>query len=143
MRGKSPLSNIIRYFDEGGFSHVAIAMSQTHIMESQYLANVRIKPFYFNDYEILDLGMNDEHRNDIVRIGVNFVGSYKYDYIQITWYILSHFFKFDKKTIWNSPNNLICSELIDLLLLIVGIIPEHQYVGDLTPNQLYRYLKSL
>lgn len=50
VRGDSIISTAIKLLDKGKFTHVAMAVSLTHILEAQYFATVRITPFYFKDY---------------------------------------------------------------------------------------------
>jgi hypothetical protein len=142
VRGKTPLSKAIKYFDNGEFSHVAISVTKngSHILEAQYFTSVRVVPFYFDDYEVVSIGLTEEERCKLVQLGLQMVGKY-YDYKTILWYVLENLFNLDRKQIWNNPNNLICSELIDMLLFALNKIPEDEYLGDKTPNELYRYLK--
>jgi hypothetical protein len=142
VRGKTPLSHIIRYFDPGEFSHAAISLTDngSHILEAQYFTKVRIVPFYFNDYEVISLGLTDEEKCKLVQLGLQMVGKY-YDYGTIIWYVLENIFNLDRKQIWNNPNNLICSELIDMLLFALNKIPDGEYLGDKTPNELYEDFK--
>lgn len=142
VRGKSPLSKIIRFFDKGKYSHVAIAISQTHIIEAQYFTKVRVVENYYKDYDILDLNLSENERSRVAVEGIQYVGKY-YDYFQALWYSLRYVFNLETSQIWNSPNSMICSELIDLLLYDVGVVREHKYIGNLTPNELYRHLFRL
>lgn len=140
-RGQTPISWFIKKLDKGDFSHVAIALSPTHILEAQYGVDTRIAPFYFEDYEIVDLGLTDEERDQIVHLGIQLVGRH-YDYHQIIGYLLKYIFGLDDIKKFNSPNNLICSETIDFLLFSIGKIPEEVYLGGHTPNELFRYLTT-
>lgn len=138
VRGHSLIPNIIRHFD-GEFSHCAIAVSSTHILEAQGGTKSRITRFYFDDYEILDLGFTDSERDMIVHMGIQLVG-YKYDYLQVIGFFLEKVLKFNFNDFLNSHTRFICSELIDMLLFGLGKLPEDEYVGDKTPNELYEYI---
>lgn len=128
VRGHSLVSKAVRLFDKGEFTHVAIALSDTHILEAQYFTKTRITPIYFDDYEIVDLGINED---ELLRLGVNLTGKW-YDYKQIIGYMFKHRS--------NNPNHLICSELVATVLFGLGIVDDYSKVKDLTPNQLYRFL---
>jgi hypothetical protein len=128
VRGHSPLSSIIRLFDKGEFTHVAIALSDTHILEAQYFTKTRITPIYFDDYEVISLDLPED---ELLKISIQLVGKW-YDYLQIVGYMV------EKRT--NNPNRLICSELVATLLFQMGRIEEYENVKDLTPNELYQYL---
>jgi Permuted papain-like amidase enzyme, YaeF/YiiX, C92 family len=128
VRGHSPLSRVIRLFDKGEFSHVAIALSDTHILEAQYYTKTRITPIYFDDYEVISLDL-PEH--ELLKISIQLVGKW-YDYLQIVGYMV------ERKT--NNPNQLICSELVASVLYSLGEVEDYEEVKDLTPNELYQYL---
>lgn len=140
-RGSTPISAIIKRLDSGEFSHVAIALSPNIILESQYGVNVRITPFYFKDYEVFDLGLTDEERDKVVHMGIELVGRH-YDYAQVLGYFLRYVFGLNGYKRFNSPNNLICSELVDFILYSLGKIPKNVYLGGRTPNELWRFLNK-
>lgn len=144
VRGTSIISKIIRFFDKGKFSHVCIAISDTHILEAQYFKKVSIKPFYYGrkQIEIIDLEMDEEQKRKAISVGLSLTGIW-YDYIQLFYYVFKKIFKLNGRNFLNNPNNLICSELVNQLLLATGYIAPHEKVEDLTPNQLYNYLLNL
>lgn len=128
VRGHSLISKGIRLFDEGEFTHVAVALSDTHILESQYYTKTRITPIYFDDYEIVRLDLPEE---EVLKNSIQLVGKW-YDYSQIIGYMIKH------RT--NNPNKLICSELVATLLFRLKIVEDYEAIKDLTPNELYQYL---
>lgn len=140
VRGKSPLSKCVKFFDNGEFSHIAIAVSDTHIFEANWYTRAEITEFHFEDYEIIDLGLTEEERQLIVSESFKLIGKW-YDYFQILWYILKRFFNPKGRNRFNNPNMLICSEAVYILLNKLG---KEEIVGNLnidaTPNELYRYL---
>ena len=144
VRGDGIFSPIIRFFDKGRFSHCCVAISNTHIVEAQYFNNVKIRPFYYgdNEIEIIDLGLNEEQKRIVISIALQLTGKW-YDYRQLVGYVFKRIFIKDGKNILNNPNNLICSELVSQILLETGFILPHEKVSDLTPNQLYNYLKNI
>jgi len=139
INGNTPTSWIVRKIDGGPYSHVAVAVSDTHILEAQYFTKARIAPMKYKDFEVFDLGLTDQQRDIIVHLGIELVGRW-YDYLQIIWYFLNSIFKLDPKKIWNSKNNLICSELVEELLFQVGFLEKEEYLGNITPKELYDFL---
>jgi len=141
VRGSSPLSKTIRLFDAGAYSHVAIALSSTHILEAQYYTKSRICPIYFEDYDVINLGLSRQQQLEVMRLGISLVGKW-YDYRQIGGYIMRQLFGSDIRK-FNNPNNLICSEIIAIILEKSGAL-EGTYgeLEDKTPNELYKILKQ-
>lgn len=136
VRGTSLLSRIIRFFDKGRYSHVAIAVSDTEILEAQYFTRSRIVKNYHEDYDIFDIGLSELQRSQVAWMSKNMTGKW-YDYKQILGYIF--------KRPWDNPNNMICSELVAVMLNELCILrPSHNItIGDfrmMKPNELYRYL---
>jgi len=148
LQGKSFISKAVRFFDKGTFSHVAIAMSNTHILEADFDTRVSIVPFdreQYNIIEVIDLELNKEERSRVVDIGTKMVGK-KYDYMQIIWYMISKLLRLKGKNKFNNPNNYICSELVFVVLEEAGTLKELSLRGgtrgiDMTPNQLYDFIK--
>lgn len=138
------LSPLIRFFDKGRFSHCCIAISDTHILEAQYMKKVKIIPFYYgeHDIEIIDLGLNEEQKRKVIQVGLTLTGTW-YDYPQLLGYVLQKWFKGKSRNPFNNPNNLICSELVNNVLLATGYLLPSEKVEDLTPNQLYNFLLNV
>jgi len=132
VRGHNPISYAVRLMDKGSFSHVALAVSPTHVIEAEYSTRVRICPIHYKDFEVVDLNLTEEQRDDIVHGGIQAVGKW-YDYIQILGYVLS------RKTFLGSPNALICSELVYELLSGVGINMGNPFIK---PNEMYELVKK-
>ncbi|MBK1611807.1 YiiX/YebB-like N1pC/P60 family cysteine hydrolase [Bacillus cereus] len=150
LQGKSFISKAVRFFDKGKFSHVAIAMSNTHILEADFDTRVAIVPFdknEFNIIEVIDLGLNKDERSRVVAMGSKMVGK-KYDYMQIIWYMISKLLRLKGKNRFNNPNSYICSELVFAVLEEAGILEELCIKDgsrgiDMTPNQLYDFIKYI
>jgi hypothetical protein len=142
VRGNSLLSKAIEHFD-GKFSHVFLCLSENAILEAQYSTKSCIVPFHYQnqEYEIVDLNLSRSQKQRVQELGLSLIGK-KYDYIQIISYLIRDIIDRDFKII-NNPNNLICSEVIEIILQDIGIIPNDKKLRDMTPNGLYRYLKTL
>lgn len=134
VRGRTPISRLVRIFDKGEFSHVAIAVSRTHILEARYGARVNIAPFHFGleDCEIVDLGLTAQQKWELKNNCLKFVGK-RYDYAQAIGMAL-------KRGVDNQ-NAYICTEIIHEMLKGVGWdVGWKICTRDMKPNELYRYL---
>lgn len=132
VRGHNPISYAVRLMDKGSFSHVAVAVSTTHVVEAEYSTRVRICPIHYKDFEVVNLDLTDQQRDDIVHGAIQAVGKW-YDYIQILGYV------FSSKTFMGSPNALICSELAYELFNGVGINIGNPFTK---PNEMYEIIKK-
>lgn len=146
-QGKGLMGSLIRFFDKGKWSHVAIAISNRYVLESDYDTSVAILPFDRSEYskiEVFDLGLTMKQRERVGRIGAGLVGR-RYDYPQILWYAISKIFGIKGRNRLNHPDYYICSELVYFVLREAGILKElgiEDIRGtDLTPNQLYDLVK--
>lgn len=147
VRGKNVISRLIKYFDNGQFSHVAIAISSTEIVEAQYgMDVVRRKLPIDYDCDIMDIGLIREQRVKVICSCMKLMTK-KYDFMQLVWYVLRKVFHLKGKNPLNNPNNLICSELVYTVLEDTGILKELGIKStqgrDSTPNELYDLVKYL
>ncbi|TCP19746.1 hypothetical protein EV207_1584 [Scopulibacillus darangshiensis] len=143
VRGHGPISRLIEWFD-GEFSHVAIALSDQVILESQFFVNARIAQMSYEDIEVVDLRLNDEDRKAIIHKGLNMVGKY-YDYGQLIWEGIMDILQLKGHNLLNSPNRVICSEILVNLLLSIHWFDDPddiKYIKDTTPNELYAIVKK-
>lgn len=129
IRGHSVISNTVRLFDKGEFSHVAVAVSPTHIIEAKWNSKSIITPFTYEDYEVIDLNLTEEQKYRLIKRSIQLTGK-RYDFPQLLRYI----FKGIKS---GSPKRLICSEIAYELLKVVGIDVQDR---NISPNELYKYL---
>lgn len=143
-------SKLIRMVDRGEFSHTAVAVSDTDVIEADVGTKVVSRPINMYDYnfiEVLDLGLTDEQVEAVMaeleqRIGM------EYGYKHLIWYLIRNLniFKF-KKNFLNSPKQVICSELVYIVLEKSGVLRDLGIEGsfsdgeNLTPNELYDLIK--
>lgn len=142
VRGKTWVSKIIRFFDKGEFTHVAIAVSPHTVIEVERFTRARISPIHYEDYEIVSLGLNIFQQKTIRNHAKTLVGKH-YDYWQILGELLEDLFNLKGRNRFNNPNKYICSELVGELLTAAGILQDSQEVRDFTPNELYEAVKHL
>lgn len=129
VRGNSLISKIIRHFDNGEFTHVAIALDDKHVVEADRFKRVSIAHLKYNDYEIVSLPVDAFF---IAEKAFSSIGR-RYDYVQIVSYMFRKFFK---TGVINDPSALICSELVAEVL-------DMQELLNSTPNELYTALNSI
>jgi Permuted papain-like amidase enzyme, YaeF/YiiX, C92 family len=149
VQGKGIIADITRFFDKGMFSHCAIAISDSKVIEADIDTRVAVRPFIREDYKVIeaiDLGFTNKQRMDVYNSAVKQLGR-KYDYIQLIWYALRKFLRLKGYNRLNNPRYVICSELVFIVLNETGIldelgIKETAFRGtDLTPNELYDLVK--
>lgn len=139
VQGESWVSDAIRFFDNGTFTHVGIAVSDTHIVEAQRFTRVRIAPLPAATCVALTVARNERERMRIVLEATNMIGM-RYDYLQILGYVFRKLFADAWGGSLNSPSRLICSEMVSRALFKAGITEDIDQAFDLTPNELYAYL---
>lgn len=149
VQGKGIISRFIRLIDNGKFSHVAIAISESEVIEADVDTRVAIRTFDSSKYtiiEVVDLGISQEQRDRVYYSALDMLGV-KYDYFQLLWYGLRKLFNFKGDNKFNNPRHVICSELVFIVLEEIGVledlgIKEGLNRGiDLTPNELYDLVK--
>lgn len=130
VQGSSPISRLVRLFDKGKFSHVAIAVSETHVIETNWNMKSKIVEFHYEDFELVRLQLSDNQRKIVPAVALKYEGKW-YDYLQIISYIF--------QSRLNNPRHLICSELVYNILSEVGYVEDGLSI-DVTPNELYKIL---
>lgn len=145
VQGKGLISRMIRYVDEGKYSHVAVAASSHKVIEADIDTKVAVREFYPEEYnvvDVIDLGLSRQKRMDVYNASLRMIGV-RYDYPQLIWYVLRKFLGLKGRNKLNNPRNYICSELVFLVLEEAGILKELGIQEtarrgiDLTPNELY------
>ncbi len=149
VKGKGIIANTITFFDKGTFSHCAIAISESQVIEADYDTRVTVSLFKKEDYsviEVIDLGLSPRQRERIYQEALTHIGK-KYDFMQIVWYLIGKAFRIDGRNKFNNPSYLICSELVYIVLretgalIELGIEDSFKNGADLTPNELYDLVK--
>lgn len=143
-RSNGLISRIIRKIDGNSpWSHVSLCLSSKSILEAQYFTKSRITPFYFDDYEIVELDLTDDQRDLLTKLSVDMTGRW-YNYRRIFVILFSYIFRRKLSDKWNNPNHMICSTILVYLLIQVGYFnneKEAERMLDFTPHELYRYLQ--
>lgn len=129
VRRNNWLGKLIRYFDKGEFSHVAIMLDPDSltVLDARLFGGVKPRGFDFNDYEIVSV------EGDIDK-AVNLIGL-KYDKALFIWHGIKYLASKVGLSIkvQNNPKEMICSEYVAY----------YMGRGDLfnkKPNEIYREL---
>lgn len=127
---------LIKKLLKSQFSHVALAVSETDIIEIDFLKKVQQKPNPYKNYCIGRVkGVNTEQLKEVVKFAESKIGV-SYDYLQILGLFLETVFNI--RNYINQRNRLICSELIYLAYYSQGIdLMPNKSIEDITPEDLY------
>lgn len=139
VRSKGIIPSLIRFFDKGRFSHVAIAYSDTEILEAEYNTRVHVIPMpeEYKDFEVVPLHLGENNR--IVEFSKDYIGK-KYDFLEIFRIWFRKVFKWRGLDRFNDTREVVCSELVGDYLEFVGIAEKGTEL--MAPNELYKFIKS-
>lgn len=138
VRGKGIVGSIVKYATKSKYSHVALAVSEKHVVEIDWKYDVRIRELEHLNYDIYSLNrdLTIEEEISIINFVYSLLGR-KYDFLKIVSLILELTFKARGKLLFNNKNKLICSDIIDLAFQNIGVdlVPDHKE-QDVTPQEL-------
>ena len=140
VRTRSPISWLIRKLTNSKWSHICVKMSDSFIIESDFLKSVKVRRMEYRDFRLVHLNITDPERIRLVTFLLEQT-SVKYDYGRI-FGILANILGISKnKNLWDSYNKLICSELVSQGLTIINSpnIPE-TIAYAITPSDIANIL---
>lgn len=138
VRSRGLIPRIIRLFDKGKFNHVAIALSETEILEANWYTRVHIISISIHDdYVVVPLNLGEKHNMEVFTS--RFLGL-RYDFKEIVSIWVRKLFGFKYLGKFNTPKEVICSELAAYYLEDRGIAEPG--IELLAPNELYAYIKN-
>ena len=139
VKGTSIISKLINLID-GVYCHVALALSENTVLESQRFAESRIIKNYHERYDLVDITLTDDQMRSLIDSSLNFIG-YDYDYKQIAYTFFGEFFKISR---FNDRGKFICSELIVEVLFDIGYFNDSEYAKlvHATPNELFQAISD-
>lgn len=153
IKGNSLISKAITKLDkmsngdDGKYSHVAIAVSNKHILQAEYSSKVSvvrldtlINEGKVNDYEVVDLKLDTLQREYLYRASMTHVGK-SYDYLLIFSFLLNKLLGFK---LINNKNRFICSELVISSMNKADLLKGYDTdkLIDMTPNELYEFINE-
>jgi hypothetical protein len=133
VRGSTWISRIIRFFDKGEFTHVALAISNDRIIEAQYNIRSRVKKLSYKSYEVVPMNLTEVQKKKLVSIISKYEGK-SYDF-PLAFSMVTGWLRID------NPNYLICTELDIDMLKEAGVLDP--YLADMKPNEFYTYLTEV
>lgn len=143
VRGHSWTSALIRLFDPGAYTHAALAVSVSHIVEIDLLFPARINPLTYKDFDVIPMGFSAAEQRELTSRAIGLCGTVQYDKAQAAWYAIRRLLRVrQRKNPWDNPQDYICTELVQRLLADFGRLPPYELIGSLTPNELGGYLQA-
>ncbi len=135
VRGNGLASKLIKAITHSEYSHVALAISDTDIIEIDVFKKVSIHPNSYLDYDLVHVyNLTDTQRDSVIAYALAQL-DLQYDYIQLMGLLIE--ILFHARSYLNSKNRLICSELIDLAFLSQGVdLVPWKDPGNVTPEDI-------
>lgn len=145
VEGTGIVSWLIKKVTGGKWSHVAMFVNDDYLVETEWntrgrLININDTDYLTKNHEIIHIELTKEQQ-DLLNVAIYpFLGA-KYDYLLIFKLFIKHVLKIGFKR--NTPQEVVCSELVAHILLILGVFGYNEFgVTNYSPNELYRYLKE-
>ena len=135
VRGSGLISWIIKVVTHSEYSHVALVISETEIIEIDSFKRVSIRKNPYSNYDLIHvLDIPDRKRDKVVAFAKAQLGK-QYDYAQLLEILFE--MVFHTRLYLNSKNKLICSELIDLAFMSqrINLVPGKRR-GCVTPEDI-------
>lgn len=136
VRGDGFISKIVRFFDKGKYSHVAIAVDKYNVIEIDFKMKSKLVDVIKYDgleQELIETNLSKEQKHKFMEEFPNYLNK-NYDYLMVLGLLL--------KREYNSKRSYICSELVYELLYNVGYFKK-PLDGNIAPNKLYDLLKKM
>lgn len=144
VEGTGLVSKLIKWVTGGNWSHTALFLDDETLIETEWNTKCRIIKIQDTDYltknhEIIHVPFDKEDR-ELLNVAIYpFLGA-KYDYWLLVKLFFKHVFKIGFKK--NSPQKVVCSELVAHILLILGHFDYNEFgIANTSPNELYKILK--
>ena len=132
------ISYVVAFVTRSPYSHVALAVSETEVIESNVIVNTWKTNFNTEETVVVKRyeNLTSEQQKKIVEYAHSKIGT-RYDYFAAVRWFLRIVFKRTQK-INESEKRLYCSEMIDRAYKQAGIdlVPDRS-TGDVTPGDLY------
>lgn len=149
IKGSSVITRIITKIDKmsngdnGEYSHVAIAISDKHMIEANYNQKVSIVNLdkqmpSISKLKVIDLKLTQQERESVYQNSIKYLDK-RYDYLQIVTLLFNRLFGF---RLINNKKRFICSELVVSAMNDSGLLEGYdcEKLSDMTPNQLYEFI---
>ena len=144
VEGTGLVSKMIKWVTGGKWSHVAMFVTDDTLIETEWNTKCRLINIHDTDYltknhEIIHVPMDNKDLEMLNLAIYPFLGS-KYDYWLLVKLFFKYIFKFKVRN--NSPQKVVCSELVAHILLILGHFNLYDFgLANTSPSELYNILK--
>lgn len=145
VEGTGIVSKIIQKVTGGKWSHVAIFITDTLILEAEWntkcrIIDIRETGYLSKNHEIIHIPLKPKQL-ELLNVAIYpFLGA-RYDY----WLIIKLFFSYiiGYKLRKSLPKKVVCSELVAHILLILGEFSYDDFgISTYSPIELYNLLKN-
>lgn len=142
VRGNTPIiSPLIRWFTGSEYTHIGVAIGQDLICEIDFNSDLAIRPIgRHEDYDVYRMmyGLSSSEKEDIRELMIEAAITNKgYDWLRIINFVIKKFLPFP--FILDKLNKVICSEIIDVLYMGIGIdLLPYKKTGDVSPGDLVK-----
>lgn len=135
VKGKNPISLLVRFFTNSVYSHVALAISENYVLEIDATYTLQIRKNNYTCYDVYRLKREllPSELSTLLRYAHSLIGK-KYDFMRIFSLVFELSLHLRGKKIFDDSNKLICSDLIDSSYkqINVDLIPQYKH-QDTTP----------
>ena len=143
VEGTGPISWLIKKVTNGKWSHVALFIDEETLIETEWntkcrLININDTDYLTKKHEIIHVPFDDKDK-ELLNVAIYpFLGA-KYDYLLLVKLFFKYILKIGFKR--NTPQKVVCSELVAHVLLILGFFNYNEFgVTSASPNELYNIL---
>lgn len=140
FKGKGLFAKIVRFFTRSNYSHTAMLITDTTMIEANWNKRVNIVDFVY-DPEVMEIYrykdcLTFSQQINIVQSSYEMLDKY-YDYLQVLSYILEYFIGKHYNNPFNIDDFIICSELIDKAYKsnMIELVPWRDE-GNVSPDDL-------
>lgn len=140
FKHSTPISKFISYVTKSPYTHVAIAINSTVILEADRFIKVRIRKI--EDEEIYTIkrikgGLSPSEKYKLHNYALSYLGV-EYDYLSVLGWFFRLVFNVNGNGFIDNANRVYCSELVDRLYKELGYdIAPNSDTGDVLPSQLF------
>lgn len=138
VKGDCFPSRLIRFFLKSDYTHVTIAMDDTHICEVDIFTKMKVMKNPYSEFDLYRLKRNltEKEKEELTNFLIEKCKSSKgYDWWRLVSIGIKMYFRWN--LIIHEQDRYICSEIIDKAYQYIGIdLVKERVTGDVTPLHL-------
>lgn len=138
VNGTSIVSRIIKFITKSKYSHVALAISDSHVVEIDWKYRVQVRTIQHKHFDVyrLNRDLTTEEIFMLLNYSYSLIGL-KYDFLKIFSLLIEIIFKKRGKRLFNNPKKLICSDIVDSGYKRIGVdLVSNFNEQDTTPDDI-------